>query len=417
MGKKINIEAIPDGVGHNLLGTEPILFHCHFFNLYLQQTVLDAKSFGDTPSILYKGALAVSFNSLKNLIGGGKLEPSEKLDIAKDVFKKLGFGIFDFSDLKESGGVVRAPSSHYASGHLAIHRRTSKESVCHFAAGAISAAASVAYGAPAGAYAVLETKCRAKGDKQCEFEVRRRETEMITQKSPGNYEVKKNPLNLEEGKWGNIDYRSVLEALKGLKLEGNDEGLIPAFGVILTNMFGNYYNWIVYKTVELILEKGEEQLARDLFVESGHICGFNTLGGIMESAEWDAIVKPMIRTEEDWIYGIVAVMNGLGWGQYIVEELRPREYLRIRAQNHYEPLGFLPMYEKANLETCYLIIGISAALMNLVYKGKIYQKPPLTPELYIFLFRQGDMFVGKEVKCVNRGDNSCVFEAHWGKRD
>ncbi len=411
MSERRNLELEQDGFGHNLIGNEPVLFHCHFFNMYLQQTILDAQPFGNTREILVEGATSVVSNSLNNILSGVH-SAEERKQISQEVFRKLGFGLLDISDVDENGGVARVKSSHWASGHLAIKGKNSSEPVCYFPAGFISASVSAVYDMPPGSFSTTETKCLAKGDDVCEFQVEKNEYDIFVPRSFGNSCYPQKKVNIsEEGKWGNINISRVLEGLSELKLEGNDQGLIPAFGVFLTNMFGNYYNYIVYKTTELILKSGEGPLAYELFVESGHVCAFNTLGGIMKSAEWEALIKPMIKNTEDWIYGIVAVMNGLGWGQYTVEELIPSEYIRIRAYNHYETIGFSQMYHRTSNETCYLGIGATAGIMNLVYKGKIMEKPELTPEFYVYLFRKGEMFVGREMKCVNRGDEFCVFEA------
>ena len=52
---------------------------------------------------------------------------------------------------------------------------------------------------------------------------------------------------------------------------------------------------------ELVNKAGDEgkEIGRELFLEAGHVCAFNTFGGIMESAEWYGLIMPMIKNKED----------------------------------------------------------------------------------------------------------------------
>ena len=49
----------------------------------------------------------------------------------------------------------------------------------------------------------------------------------------------------------------------------------------------------------------------------------------MMSQEWDAVVGPMLETREDWVRGIVGVINALGWGVWKVETLQGSRELKI----------------------------------------------------------------------------------------
>ncbi len=397
---------------HNLIGDEPVVFHCHHFNLYLQQTVLDAENFGDTRSILSKSALGVFYNSLKTL---KKIpdSPEERKKLFEEIYKMNGYGLLDLSKVNENGGRVKQKESHFCRGYLLRSPRKASEPQCFFTTGAISAALSFTYDKKPGDYIVKTTKCIATGGDECEYEIELGKN--FVEKSFGFRNSKMVEVDFD-GKWGNINPYKVYDALSKLKIVGNDKGLIPAFGVLLTNMYANWYNEISFKTAELIKNQTKDNLAQDLFIESGHVCAFNTFGGIMESPEWDAVVKPMIKTREDWIYGIIAVVNCLGWGTWLVEELVPEKYIRVRAYNHYETIGFESKYNQSTDTTCWLFTGAVAGTMNLLYKGDITKKPDLNTEFYVYLFRQGKMFFGKELKCRSQGENYCVVEAEWGER-
>ncbi|NQZ20173.1 MAG: hypothetical protein HRT44_13090, partial [Bdellovibrionales bacterium] len=96
------------------------------------------------------------------------------------------------------------------------------------------------------------------------------------------------PIAIEEN---NVDYDGILNAVAGLPLMGNEEGLIPAFGVVLTR-HANYYNRISFEFIKAMEKQFGEQgrdAAEPLLIEAGHQCAFNTFGGIMTSAEWDGL--------------------------------------------------------------------------------------------------------------------------------
>jgi predicted hydrocarbon binding protein len=406
------VELKPTKWGHVLQGREPVIFHCHHFNLYLQQTILDARNFGKTPDILRKVAESVAYSALSSI--GGKDE-RERRKIAEEVFKQNGFGLLDLSDVKEKGGTAYLPQSHFGRGYILREERKADEPQCFFARGFIQGALSFIYEKKPGSYIAEETNCIALGHDRCKIQVELIDLGIFVESSNGFDDVKMIEPDIE-GKWGNIKPKEIYNAMAQLKLAGNEEGLIPAFGVLLTNMYANWYNFISFKTAELIKDESRNNLAYDLFVESGHVCAFNTFGGIMESAEWDALVKPMIKTREDWIYGMVAIVNCLGWGTWLVEELKPGEYIRVRAYNSYEQVGFRTKYNLSNDTTCWLLTGAVAGLMNLLYKGDITKKPKLDREFYEFLFRTGKMFIGREVQCASQGAPYCVVEAEWHER-
>src|SRR5262249_24932462 len=113
-----------------------------------------------------------------------------------------------------------------------------------------------------------------------------------------------------------VDEDAIVGAVAGLPLDGNEEGAIPAFGGYLTRHYAKYYNLISFEFERLFRQKsGEEggEAATTLLTEAGHVCAFHTYGGIMKSAEWYGLIVPMIKSKEDWIHGMVAVVNALGW--------------------------------------------------------------------------------------------------------
>lgn len=208
-----------------------------------------------------------------------------------------------------------------------------------------------------------------------------------------------------------IDEKTIVEAVSGLGIRGNEEGLIPAFGLHLTLHSADYYNRISYAVARELAGSGLEEDARALLVEAGHVCAFNTFGGIMQSAEWEAVVAPMIETREDWILGMVAVVNAFGWGRWHVEKLEPGRELVVSIENGYECGGWLRDYPRSNVARCYLATGGVAGLMNLLYVGDATKRPTLDEAYYAQISGGAALFTAEETKCTARGDARCEVVA------
>jgi hypothetical protein len=208
-----------------------------------------------------------------------------------------------------------------------------------------------------------------------------------------------------------IDEKSIVEAVSSIGFRGNEEGLIPAFGLHLTTHVADYYNRSSFAVARAMEGSGLEEDARILLSEAGHVCAFNTFGGIMKSAEWDAVVRPMIETREDWILGMVAVINAFGWGRWTVLDLVPNERLHVRIDNAYEGAGWVRDYPIGASPRCYLATGGVAGLMNLLYVGDITTQPELTEAYYTSLFREPGTFTADELLCTAKGDPHCEIVA------
>jgi hypothetical protein len=211
-----------------------------------------------------------------------------------------------------------------------------------------------------------------------------------------------------------VDERAIVSAVGTLPLNGNEQGFIPAFGVILTRMYADYYNKVSYRFEQALQRAfGDEasDIAAPLLIEAGHVCAFNTFGGIMQSDEWGAVVQPMLDTREDWLHGIVGVINALGWGKWSIQELAPNEKLVMDIHGSYESTGYRKYFGEASSCKCYLATGGVAGLMNLLYHVDITARPALTPEFYATSFSGDNSFGAEETMCVSKGDPHCRIVA------
>ena len=148
------------------LGGESLVFHCHFYNCALQAAIESGLG-ADAKQLLQQAAEDPAFRQISALVAD---QPNQAHTVASQVFRQLGFGDLDLSQIGEPGGTVLLQASHYAMGWVAA-MGPSKVPVCHFPAGFIAGALRVAWQRPRGGIKVQETACYAAGASGCKFDV------------------------------------------------------------------------------------------------------------------------------------------------------------------------------------------------------------------------------------------------------
>lgn len=401
-----------------LLGGEPMIFHCHHYNTFLQQSIQDAVWLDSEP-FLVGAAAEVAHAQLQTLFKEtGADDVTARKALASEVYRTMGFGTFDLAPLSESGAKLSTPNSHYAMAWRAKFGEAS-EPVCHFARGWLAGATAAIYGRDAGSYRVTHGTCRASASVDtCVFEV---------QPGEPNYDVfspvgvggltEHVPVGIPETP---VDYEGIFSALTGMAIVGDADGNIPAFGVYLTRHFANYYNRISFEFLRRAVDKlgpSAREVAEPLLIEAGHVCAFNTFGGIMTSPEWDGLIKPSLKTREDWVHGIVAAANALGWGRWQVSEVS-EDRAKFVLHDDYESVGYEAMYGAVDHSVSYLAQGGVMGIMDLVYLGDIASRPALTPAFYERLFKSPDSYRGSALghRCVDGTTSFEVVQAEASKR-
>lgn len=391
-----------------IVGDEPMIFHCHHYNVSLQRALLDA-GYVDFRPVLVGAAASVSRAQLARVFAQrGITDAVERARIACELYRWAGFGTLSLDGVGPEGGTVRTSSSHYALGWLSRFGK-SEEPVCFFASGWLAGALAAIHDAPAGTFAVRHDTCCAAGADACEFVLSRGDTTYASFESPGvgtlcQHEPRPIPATP-------VDYEGFLGAVSGMPLVGNDEGNIPAFGVFLTRHYANYYNRVSFEFLRhLESTYGEEgrAAAEALLVEAGRVCAFNTFGGIMTSTEWDALIRPALKSDEDWVHGMVAVANALGWGRWQVTSASS-ERAEFVLHDDYESIGYLAEYGKAEHPVSYLARGGVEGLMTLVYLARIADRPTLDFAFYEKTFRAGTRYEAESLASRAMGDDVTAF--------
>ena len=193
-----------------------------------------------------------------------------------------------------------------------------------------------------------------------------------------------------------IDGTKIIHAvMEGSRIR-ESKGIIPLFGVYLSLFSVGYYNKLSFG-FEQKLGKHREAEAEALLTKAAQECGYATFQGIRNSWEWEEIVDPMIDKKDDQITGFAAVAVAFGWGDLKVNEILPGKKLRIRVNDSYEASGYLERYGSASSGKCYMLRGVTAAFMDLIY-GTEYPDGCFD-------------FVAEEPLCRAKGDPFCEFVA------
>ena len=361
--------------GQTLIGGLNRVYHCNHYNAHLQMVVRMTKGMPNhDPERLLVDAATPLIQHLQ------QQHQYSQADLLNE-FSFCGFGILQPHD----DNTWYTPHSHYGETTYS-HGKPDKS--CFFNSGYIQALVN---------QQVEETECQMLGAEQDKYVTTGQPLQTLPYLTLDMPLRSDSPTRFDFQGCQNFNTRvnetEILAAVQGLPLFGRREGegetgLIDAFGVVLTNHFADYYNRISYETYFAMRNAGlPEEDSKEMFIQSGHICAFNTFGGIMSSPEWHAVVEPMCDNREDWFHGMVAVINALGWGLFRVEKIDVEKELIIRVYNSYEGIGFRRMYpvtEERNIS--FLGMGAVLGLVHLLWKVDIREKPTLNHEFYVNQF-------------------------------
>lgn len=384
-----------------VVGGEAMVLHCHHYNCFLQRSIQDAE-YIDSPPILVGAAAEVAFAQLTDLLSQTPDIPARKATV-EALYRACGLGLIDLGALTDRGGEVRTRSTHYSVGWKEKFG-VSRAPVAFFSTGFLAGALAAIYRLPLADVQARQTACRSTGAAQDVF---------VLGRGPANFTIFPPRQSLVLDPVGNdpepataVDRAAITRAVAGMPLPVSAEGLIPLFGLYITRLHTDYYNRISFafeQEMTAVAGRPGVEAAANLFTEAGHVCGFFTMGGIMTSPEWDALVGPTLKTREDWVHGMFAWFNAIGGGTVKVLDVSPTRLI-VRMYNDYESVGYRRMYGTADHGVSYVMTGGFAGIMNLIYLGDIHTKPDLTPEFYDRLFKRGRAFQGRMTASQAMGD-------------
>ncbi|WP_127471388.1 hypothetical protein [Thiomicrorhabdus aquaedulcis] len=398
---------------HNALdiGGEAMVFHCHHYINYLQRSILDAHYIDSEPFLIGSAADAV-YHQLTQLCAG--LDENQSKQMAQDVYKAFGYGLIDLSTLNAEGIELITYKSFFSKTWLMKFGKAIKP-VDYYTRGYLAAVYAVIYQVPLAQVTAQQTMCMACGDAFNTHKISRAHSPQTGNfatyppKAPTRFvEVPKQSLNWEHE-------ATITQAFLGAHAHfvGNEEGYISAFGVYLVRNQSDYVNRLQFEFMRAMSDvAGEygETLASELLLEAGHACGFFTYAGIMTSEEWRMAVKPYLHSKEDWVKGLAALINTMGWGYHTAVELSPERAV-FRNYNDFEDLSYQRMYGQSTYPVHWANSGGFTGLMQLIYSTRLVEGERIdSEEGFRQMRRSTAKYQTKMTKSIAMGDDYLEVE-------
>lgn len=154
---------------------------------------------------------------------------------------------------------------------------------------------------------------------------------------------------------------TVVHALADIEIQGDEDGLIPAFNVLVNQLPASFWNLFAERLMEATPPERKADVEEAL-VECAYECGYHTGYGIITSEEFNAVVQPMVTEgEKDVLRGAYAVFTAWGWAKSGIVQIKPQERMVIRATDYYEADS------GGEGLRAYMIRGVSKAFFELAY--------------------------------------------------
>ncbi|MBF0107262.1 MAG: hypothetical protein HQM16_18280 [Deltaproteobacteria bacterium] len=349
----------PKSGRHTVNGFHSVL-HCHHYTVLTTQLAFDAKHFAGE-KLLLETAENTFFNVLGDYFAKNNItNTTDMLSIAEDYWRTIGMGIIKFTN--KGALTAEMDYSHIDEGWLKKCGGSDRP-VNLFSAGLVSAVAALINNKTTGSFSVNETKSLAMGDDVSAFEVLANpQAQKISPIKKITHNTPETTLSLSLPT--HVDRLKVIAELSKIKVTGNEQGMIPLFGVYLQQLPIDFWNTFAQRLITSVSPDMIET-AEYLLRNCAHECGYHTGYGIITSTLWNEIIKPMIKdVPADILHGALAVFAAWGWALCEITELKPNEKMIVRAYNYYES------DVQATRPAAYMIQGVSAAFMDLAYGGK-----------------------------------------------
>lgn len=399
------------------LGDQLVTYQCHHHGLFLDQTVSDALG-GEGWAVRRQAAFEASHALLSSFYEElGVEEPDERLELAGELFTTMGHGRLDF-ELTAEGGTVRGHELHYGESFRLKYdgRVKNRRPVDTFAAGFVSAAASLAFPSDWGTLEADEVACVARRDDLCVFSLTRRPeaprfgevvTRPIVESLPQLAEVAV-PRPSPAAARAAADLARMIHG-SPLAPTGDEGAARFVFGPRVAMVPASYAGQIIFDTVHLLEKRSPDllPLVATLAREAATIGAFHLLGGILASGAWQAEHGKPAREPEVRLEQLVGLARALGWGAFDVEDHTPGRALVLRSPLTHESAYYAARHGSAIRERLFFQQGLAVALMLLLDDIDFEAAQPIGPGTYDGLFREGPRFEVKETRSLLRGDPCC----------
>ena len=312
------------------LGDQLVAYQCHHHSLFLDQTVSDALG-GEGWAVRRQAAFEASHALLAVVLRRARRHRSPRSGSSSRASSSrrwaTGGCVFEIT---AEGGTVRGHDLYHGASFRDKYASVVKNRrpVDTFAAGFVSAAASLAFPSDWGTLEAEEIACVARRDDLCVFALTRRPERprfgavvtrpLVEQLRPRGVDpVRPRPRRGPRGRRP--------RAPPARRAPRTRTASLRAFGARLALVPVSYTNQITFDTVHLVEKRSPElfALVATLVREAAQMGAFHLLGGVLASPAWQAEHGPPARELEVRLEQLVGLTRALGWGAFDVEEFVP----------------------------------------------------------------------------------------------
>jgi hypothetical protein len=398
-----------EGRGLLGLGDQLVTYQCHHHSLFLDQTISDALA-GEGWAVRRQAAFESAHALLESFYGELEITGAdERLALAGEIFSAMGQGALSFA-LTAEGGLVQAKDLHYGASFAEKYagRVKNRRPVDSFAAGFISAAASLAFPSDWGALEAEETSCIARDRwEDCTFTLSRRPEPPHFGAVISRPLVEQIPLDLVAPAPTEAELRAgaALTSLLPRALHAG-EGSQPLLGPRVALVPASYVDQITFDTVHLIEKRAPElfPLVAALLREAAQSGAFHLLGGALGSRAFRDAHGPPGDSEERRLEQLLGLLPALGWGTFAVADYQPGRALTLQSPATPETVYYAIRHGDTVRSRLFFQQGLALALMQLLHRVDFRSAVPLTPGSYDALFKSGTRFHVQETLSPLKGD-------------
>lgn len=153
----------------------------------------------------------------------------------------------------------------------------------------------------------------------------------------------------------------VVKQLVKVEVGANEDGLIPAFNVLVNQLPAAFWNSVSERMMAIAPPERKADMEKAL-VNCAYECGYHTGYGIITSPEFQSVVMPMVTEgAKDVLRGAYAVFTAWGWAKSGIVQIKEGERMTVRAVDYYE------QDSGGEGKRAFMIRGVSSAFMELAY--------------------------------------------------
>jgi hypothetical protein len=154
---------------------------------------------------------------------------------------------------------------------------------------------------------------------------------------------------------------TVVKSLAKVKVQGDENGLIPEYDVLVNLLPVNLLNTFSERMMAAAPPE-KKAVVEDGLVRAAYECGYHTGCGIITSDIFNDVVLPMVTEgEKDILRGAYAAFTAWGWAKSGIVQLKEGEKMVIRANDYYEAES------QGEGLRAYMIRGLCQAFFELTY--------------------------------------------------